>query len=92
MRGFQGVGGGGCFALATIILIESVPPSQYAKFVAYIGIALILAMVLGPIIGGGISENTTWRWIFLFKCATIQSSRPVRASSNSELPVSQLVL
>lgn len=59
--------GGGCFAMSAIVLIECVPPSQYAKFVSYIGIVAALAAVLGPIIGGAISERTTWRWIFLFK-------------------------
>lgn len=66
-RAFQGVGGGGCFALSVIMLIESVPPAKYGQFVSYIGIVLVLATVLGPIVGGLISENTTWRWIFLFK-------------------------
>lgn len=93
MRAFQGVGGGGCFALATIILIESVPPPKYAKFVAYIGIALILAMVLGPIIGGGISENTTWRWIFLFKSVILSILRSLHMFSdiNTSVPIGVLI-
>lgn len=32
----------------------------------YMGLAVMLALVLGPIAGGGISSVTTWRWIFLF--------------------------
>lgn len=59
--------GGGCFAMSAIVLIECVPPSQYSNFVSYIGIVTALAAVLGPLIGGAISERTTWRWIFLFK-------------------------
>ncbi|RYP49219.1 hypothetical protein DL768_005036 [Monosporascus sp. mg162] len=66
LRAFQGVGGGGSYALSTIMIIEIVPPHKYGKQVAYTGIAIVLAMVLGPIIGGAISSNTTWRWIFLF--------------------------
>ncbi|KOS22229.1 Multidrug resistance protein 3 [Escovopsis weberi] len=66
MRAFQGVGGGGSYALSTVLIIEIVPPRKYGKLVAYTGIAIVLAMVLGPIIGGGISSRTTWRWIFLF--------------------------
>ncbi|KAI0173109.1 major facilitator superfamily domain-containing protein [Hypoxylon sp. FL1284] len=65
LRAFQGVGGGGCFALCTIFIIELVPPHKIATFVAFAGIAIALAMVLGPIIGGAISSSTHWRWIFV---------------------------
>lgn len=67
MRAFQGVGGGGSFALTSVLLIESVPPEQYADAVTKNGVAVILALVLGPILGGAISEHTTWRWIFIIK-------------------------
>ncbi|KAF2868357.1 major facilitator superfamily domain-containing protein [Massariosphaeria phaeospora] len=65
LRAFQGVGGGGSFALSSILLIESVPPEKYADAVTKNGVAIILALVLGPMLGGAISEHTTWRWIFL---------------------------
>ncbi|KAF3061049.1 putative MFS-type transporter C16A3.17c [Daldinia childiae] len=67
MRAFQGLGGGGCFALSAICLIESVPQSRYADTMAKNGVFIILATVLGPILGGVISEHTTWRWIFIIK-------------------------
>lgn len=59
--------------MSAIVLIECVPPSKYGEFVSYIGIVAALAGVLGPIIGGAISERTTWRWIFLFKYAILLS-------------------
>lgn len=65
LRAFQGLGAGGCFTLSATVLLESVHPAQYGSSVAKTGLAVILAMVLGPILGGAISEHTTWRWIFL---------------------------
>ncbi|KAM7191826.1 Major facilitator superfamily domain containing protein [Rhypophila sp. PSN 637] len=66
LRGLQGLGGGGCFALCAIMMTEIVPPDQYGALMAKIGIAIIIATVLGPIVGGEISGTTTWRWIFWF--------------------------
>ncbi|KAK8093899.1 hypothetical protein PG997_000584 [Apiospora hydei] len=60
-----GVGGGGSYALATIVTIEVVPPEGYPTQMTYMGIAVMLALILGPIAGGGISSVATWRWIFL---------------------------
>ncbi|KAI0490482.1 putative multidrug resistance protein fnx1 [Xylaria cf. heliscus] len=64
-RAFQGVGGGGCWSLANIIVVDLIPPEQYAKFTANISIVNALALLLGPIIGGVIASKTTWRWIFI---------------------------
>ncbi|OTA83132.1 hypothetical protein M434DRAFT_36824 [Hypoxylon sp. CO27-5] len=64
-RAFQGVGGGGCWSLSTIIIVELVPAEKYPKFVSNISIVNALALLLGPIIGGAIASNTTWRWIFI---------------------------
>ncbi|KAI0891983.1 putative multidrug resistance protein fnx1 [Annulohypoxylon nitens] len=64
-RGFQGLGGGGCWALSTIYVIEMVPPERYAKFLLHVSTANALALLCGPIVGGAIATNTTWRWIFI---------------------------
>lgn len=68
-RAFQGIGGGGCFSLCTIITIEIVPPERYTQYVTGISIAMALALLLGPIVGGAIAANTDWRWIFIIKYA-----------------------
>lgn len=67
VRAMQGVGAGGSFALAAALLIQMVPPEQYAEAVTKFGVSVVLALVFGPVLGGAISENTTWRWIFLIK-------------------------
>ncbi|PQE23109.1 major facilitator superfamily transporter protein [Rutstroemia sp. NJR-2017a WRK4] len=64
-RSFQGIGAGGAYSLSTIILVELVPPPKIAKSTAQLALVTTFANVLGPIIGGAISNKTHWRWIFL---------------------------
>ncbi|KAK7967305.1 uncharacterized protein PG986_001582, partial [Apiospora aurea] len=90
LRAFQGLGGGGCFALSTILLIELVPPHKYGEFVAYTGIAIAIASVTGPLIGGAISAHTTWRWIFLIKYDILSHTLALSQSClirNSSVPI-----
>lgn len=54
-RALQDVGGGGCFSLCTIMIIEIVPPEKYAKYVANISIVNTLALLSGPIVRGAIA-------------------------------------
>ncbi|KAI1210085.1 putative multidrug resistance protein fnx1 [Annulohypoxylon truncatum] len=64
-RALQGVGGGGCWSLATIFVIELVPPEKCAQYVSNISTVNALALLVGPIVGGAIASGTTWRWIFI---------------------------
>ncbi|KAI0006766.1 putative multidrug resistance protein fnx1 [Xylariaceae sp. FL0662B] len=64
-RAFQGIGGGGCFSLCTIMIIEIVPPDKYTQYVSNISVVNALALLLGPIVGGAISSHASWRWIFI---------------------------
>ncbi|KAF1994393.1 MFS multidrug transporter-like protein [Amniculicola lignicola CBS 123094] len=64
-RAFQGIGGGGCFGIGTIISLELVPEKRYAALTALISAVYALSMIAGPILGGAISKDTSWRWIFL---------------------------
>ena len=66
-RTFQGIGGGGCFALGITMITDLVPPEKWATFGTNIAIVYAISLLAGPIIGGAISELTTWRWVFLLK-------------------------
>ncbi|RYP64797.1 hypothetical protein DL770_009128 [Monosporascus sp. CRB-9-2] len=64
-RALQGMGGGGCFSLCTILIMELVRPEKYTKYVSNLSVVNALALLSGPIVGGAIAANTTWRWIFI---------------------------
>ena len=67
LRAFQGVGGSGIYAMTGVIVAVVVPPSRYAKYMAIISSVFAISSILGPLLGGAISEHSTWRWIFLLK-------------------------
>jgi MFS transporter, DHA2 family, multidrug resistance protein len=63
-RILQGAGGGGMQPLAQSILLESFPPEQHGKAMAAYGVGIVVAPVVGPTLGGWITDSYTWRWIF----------------------------
>jgi DHA2 family multidrug resistance protein len=63
-RILQGVGGGGMQPLAQSILLESFPPDQHGTAMAAYGIGIVVAPVIGPTLGGWITDSYSWRWIF----------------------------
>ncbi|KAF7872250.1 hypothetical protein EAF04_003174 [Stromatinia cepivora] len=64
-RAFQGLGAAGCFSIATIVIFEMAPKEKYPIYGTIISADVALATALGPILGGLITENTTWRWVFI---------------------------
>lgn len=64
-RFFQGVGGGALLPLGQAIILETFPPNERQKAMAIFGLVFIFAPVIGPILGGWITENWCWQWIFL---------------------------
>jgi len=63
-RILQGAGGGGMLPLSQAILLESFPPRQHGTAMAVYGLGIVVAPVLGPTLGGWITDSFSWRWIF----------------------------
>jgi MFS transporter, DHA2 family, multidrug resistance protein len=63
-RAVQGVGGGGLQPMAQAILNDSFPPEKRSVAFALYGISAVLAPTVGPMLGGWITDNYSWRWIF----------------------------
>src|SRR5258708_6448443 len=61
----QGFGGGGMVPVAQSILADSFPPAKRGQAFALFGVAVVVAPVVGPTLGGWISDNWSWHWCFL---------------------------
>jgi len=69
-RVLQGFGGGAMMPLSQAILMETFPPEEQATAMAVWGTGMMLAPVLGPTLGGYITDNYSWRWIFYINVPT----------------------
>jgi DHA2 family multidrug resistance protein len=63
-RVLQGIGGGGLGPSEQSILADTFPPQKRAMAFAIYGMAVVLAPALGPTLGGFITDNYSWRWVF----------------------------
>src|SRR5213078_803566 len=63
-RVLQGAGGGGLQPSEQAILADTFPPAKRGMAFAVYGIAVVMAPAIGPTLGGWITDNYTWRWIF----------------------------
>ena len=63
-RILQGFGGGAMQPIAQAVLLESFPPEKHGAAMATYGMGVIVAPILGPTLGGWITDNYSWRWIF----------------------------
>ncbi len=69
-RVLQGFGGGAMMPLSQAILMETFPPEEQATAMAVWGLGMMLAPVMGPTLGGWITDNYSWRWIFYINVPT----------------------
>jgi MFS transporter, DHA2 family, multidrug resistance protein len=63
-RVLQGAGGGGLQPMAQAILADTFPPEKRGLAFALYGITAVMAPTIGPTLGGWITDNYSWRWIF----------------------------
>lgn len=63
-RFVQGLGGGGLLSTAQTIIISSFPPEKIGTANAIFGMGIILGPTFGPTLGGLITDNMSWHWIF----------------------------
>src|SRR5271165_364141 len=64
-RILQGLGGGGMVPVAQSILADAFPPQKRGQAFALFGVAVVVAPVVGPTLGGWIADNYSWQWNFL---------------------------
>lgn len=63
-RIFQGIGGGGLAPVAQAIMVDAIPPKKRAAAFALFTVVIVTAPAVGPVLGGWITDNYNWRWIF----------------------------
>src|SRR3954469_4945419 len=63
-RGFQGIGAGALFPVALAIIGDMFTPQERGKYQGLFGAVFGIAFVAGPLIGGWLTENAGWNWIF----------------------------
>ncbi len=66
-RVVQGVGGGLLTPVGTAMLFRAFPPAERAKASAVLSIPTTIAPAFGPVLGGWMVDNVSWRWIFFLK-------------------------
>ncbi|KAF4968689.1 hypothetical protein FSARC_3975 [Fusarium sarcochroum] len=65
LRAFQGIGASGIYSMILALAPGLIPLRKYPRYMGIISTVFITASVLGPILGGVISQHSTWRWVFL---------------------------
>jgi DHA2 family multidrug resistance protein len=60
----QGATGGALQPLSQAVLLEAFPPQDRGKAMGFWGLGIVVAPILGPVLGGWLTESYSWRWVF----------------------------
>ena len=63
-RIIQGLSGGGLQPLSQAVLLETFPPKDRGKAMGFWGLGIVTAPILGPVLGGWLTDSYSWRWVF----------------------------
>src|SRR5512136_2079456 len=63
-RIIQGAAGGVMQPLSQAIMLEAFPPEERGKAMAFWAVCIVTAPILGPVVGGWLTDTYSWRWIF----------------------------
>ena len=63
-RIIQGTTGGALQPLSQAVMLEAFPPEQRGKAMAFWGLGIVTAPILGPVLGGWLTDSYSWRWVF----------------------------
>ena len=63
-RILQGAAGGALQPLSQAVLLEAFPPQDRGKAMGFWGLGIVVAPILGPVLGGWLTETYSWRWVF----------------------------
>ena len=94
-RILQGAAGGALQPLAQAILMESAPPAKRGMAMAIYGMGVVVAPIIGPVVGGWLTDSYSWRWMFfinlpigvmaLFMCQTFIEDPPYLAAARKQI-------
>ena len=63
-RLIQGATGGAMQPLSQAVLLEAFPPHERGKAMGFWGLGIVVAPILGPVLGGWLTDTYSWRWVF----------------------------
>jgi DHA2 family multidrug resistance protein len=63
-RVIQGTTGGALQPLSQAVMLEAFPPERRGKAMAFWGLGIVTAPILGPVLGGWLTDSYSWRWVF----------------------------
>jgi DHA2 family multidrug resistance protein len=64
LRVMQGFTGGALQPVSQAVLLEAFPPEQRGRAMGFWGLGIVVAPILGPVLGGWLTDSYSWRWVF----------------------------